>query len=89
MKTFQIQYISRYYTQKEHHEEIITAKTEESALKKFAKSFGIKSHQDLFDTTFIWENGEWLSSFKCVTEVKEMTCTCCNGTGKIQINQTK
>ncbi len=68
MKTFQIQYISRYYAQKEYHLDNILAKTEQSALKKFAKSFGINNYKSLFDSAFMWENGEWLSTFKCITE---------------------
>ncbi len=89
MKTFEIQYISRYYDEKNYNSETIKAKTEEDVLKKFAKLFGIKNFKQLFEPMYMWEDGQWMSSFKYINEVEEIVCEHCNGSGKIQINKKK
>lgn len=85
MKTFEIQYINRYYEEKTYSVEIIKAISETVALKKFAKLFKIKDYQQLFDPTFRWEDGMWMTSFKCINEVNEIVCPHCHGKGKISI----
>jgi len=86
MKTFEIQYISRYYEDKNYYSKTIKANSEEDALKKFAKFFGIKNYIQMFEPMFMWEDGQWMSSFKCINEVYEIDCRQCNGSGKTQIN---
>jgi len=86
MKTFEIQYISRYYEEKIHSSEIIKANSEKVALKKFAKLFKIEDYSLLFETNYMWEDGVWSASFKCIKEVNEIVCPHCNGNGKIVIN---
>ena len=83
MKKFEIQYVSRYYDEKNYCSEIIFAKSEKEALISFANIFKIENYKSFFQPLFLWENGEWLSSFKCINEVKEVTCNQCNGTGII------
>lgn len=85
MKTFEIQYINRYYEEKIHSTEIINANSEKVALKKFAKLFKIEDYKFLFDPMFIWEDGVWTASFKCIKEIDEIVCPHCNGSGKIKI----
>jgi len=86
MKTFEIQYVSRNRDQKDYCQEIITAKSKTSALRKFAKLFGIKDHRQLLEEGFIWwENDEWLCRFKCINAIDEVTCPHCKGTGRTVI----
>jgi hypothetical protein len=89
MKTFKINYISRYREQKEHCSEIIKAQSEESALKKFAKMFHIKDYTQFFEEHFHWEDSEseWLSWFRGINEVELVKCLHCNGTGQIKIEK--
>ncbi|MEA3494820.1 MAG: hypothetical protein U9R42_02170 [Bacteroidota bacterium] len=86
MKKFEIQYVSRYYDEKNYCSEIISANSEDEALISFANIFEIENFKLFLQPFFIWENGEWLSSFKCINEVKEISCPQCNGAGKININ---
>ena len=86
MKTFEVQFISRYYEEKIHSTEIINANSEKIALKKFAKLFNIKDFNLLLDPNFSWDDGLWIASFKCIKEINEMDCPHCNGNGKISIN---
>lgn len=85
MKKFEIQYTSRYYEEKNYYSEIVSAKTNTEALKKFAKLFNIEDFNLLFDQTFLWDDGLYKSKFKCINEVKEVVCSHCNGSGKIYI----
>lgn len=85
MKTFEIQYVDRYYEEKDDKTEIISANSEKEALISFAKNFCVENYQSFFQPLFMWENGQWLSSFKHITEIKEQVCPNCNGSGKIQI----
>jgi len=71
MKRFQIQYIDRYYEVKIYQIEIIEASTKKEALSKFAKLFGINDYKLFYKPLFMWENGNWLSTFKCINEIKE------------------
>ena len=84
MKTFEINYISRYREQKEYYSEIIRAQSEENALKRFAKMFRIKDYKQFFDEHFCWEDGEseWLAWFR---GIKEIECVHCNDIGKTKI----
>ncbi|MBS4027356.1 MAG: hypothetical protein KGZ58_01865 [Ignavibacteriales bacterium] len=84
-KYFHVQYILRYYEQKDYAFQIINAKSEDEALKKFAKLFGIKEPKRLKEPMFRWEDGEWFASFKCINEVKEIACPDCKGTGIIYL----
>jgi hypothetical protein len=88
MKTFEIQYVGRFgFDNKEYYSEIIKAKTEKSALNKFAKIHNIKAN-DIISTSW-WDNN-WLMEFRNIKEITEHTCPHCNGTGKIIIeNATK
>lgn len=70
MKTFEIQYIDRLYEEKTYQKEIVKANNEKEALTKFAKLFDIKDYRLFTKTLFMWENGSWLSSFKCIIEIK-------------------
>jgi hypothetical protein len=83
MKTFEIHYVSRLREQKEHCHEIIRAQSEESALKKFAKTSNIKDYKKLFETDFCWNDGdgEWLAWFRGIYEVSLIKCPHCDGTG--------
>ncbi len=83
MKTFEIQFTSRYYDEKIYSSELVSAKSKTVALKKFAKLFNIKEYKQLLDENFLWENGSWWSKFKCINEVKETICPHCKGKGKI------
>lgn len=85
MKKFEIQYISRYYEEKNYCSEIISAKTEDEALIAFANIIGIEDYNQLFEPMFYWEDGSWMSSFKCINEVKEVACEHCNGTEKLHL----
>lgn len=85
MKKFEIQYISRYYEEKNYYSEIISAKTETDALKKFAKLIGCDDYKKFANPIFQWEDGTFISRFKCINEVKETVCLHCNGTGKIYL----
>lgn len=87
MKTFEIQYISRYCDEKNYSSEIIKANSETVALKKFAKIFKIKDYKQLSNPIFRWEDGLWTESLKCINEVNEIVCPQCNGKGKINIKQ--
>ncbi len=81
MKTFEIRYIGRYVEQKEYYSEIVEARTEKSALNKFAKLYKLKA-ADLLNGNTWWDN-QWLMEFRNITEVKEHICPHCKGTGKI------
>lgn len=70
MKTYEIQYIDRYYEEKVYQSEIIIANTKKEALISFAKLFGIKDYNLLFNPLFLWDNGHWKSSFKNINEIK-------------------
>lgn len=83
MKTYQIHYVGRYVEQKEHYYETITAKTEKSALNKFAKIYNLKANDIINDN---WWSGDWLMEFRNIREVTEHTCPHCNGTGIIFSN---
>ncbi|MBX2977384.1 MAG: hypothetical protein KF721_14760 [Ignavibacteriaceae bacterium] len=87
MKKFEIQYISRYCEEKHYYTEIISAKTETDALKKIAKFMDCDDYEKFFDPTFQWEDGSFISRFKCINEVKETVCLHCNGTGKIYLTE--
>lgn len=93
MKTFEIQYVGRFgFDNKEYYSEIIKARTEKSALNKFAKTMGIKDIALLQNSTDFtwWDDNDWLMSFRNIREITEHTCPHCNGTGKIKIeNATK
>ncbi len=69
MKKYEIQYVDRYYEEKVYQKEFIVAKTEKDALKKFANLFGIDNYKLFFQPLFMWENGNWLSTFKCINEI--------------------
>jgi saccharopine dehydrogenase-like NADP-dependent oxidoreductase len=84
MKTFEIQYVSRYYEEKQYSSEIVSAKSPKNALREFAGLFNIKNYKQIMEPTFTWENGEWISNFICINEIEEVLCLCCNGTGKIK-----
>lgn len=84
MKTFEIQYVGRYEENKEYYTSIIEARTEKSALNKFAKMFGI--YQKNINTKIheiSWWDNDWLMKFKCINETQEKVCQVCNGTGKL------
>ena len=84
MRTFEIQYVSRCREQKDYCCEIIEARSETSALRKFAKMFGIKDYRQLLDDSFDWWHDlEWLCSFRSINEVDEVICPRCNGIGKV------
>ena len=89
MKTFEIYYISRYREQKEHCSAIITARSEESALKKFAKMSKVKDYKQFFDKDFCWQDGdgEWWAWYRGIEEVEFIECPHCNGTGQIKIEK--
>ena len=87
MKTFEIQYVIRYYEEKDYCSEIIFANCEEEALISFANIFGIQNYKSFFKPFFMWENGQWMGSFKCINEIKEQICPTCNGSGKILIKK--
>ncbi|MDD3636898.1 MAG: hypothetical protein RBR84_06480 [Bacteroidales bacterium] len=87
MKKFEIQYVSRYYEEKNYYTEIISAKTEANALKKFAKLLGCDDYKKLLDPMFHWEDGSFISRFKCINVVKETVCLHCNGTGKKYLSE--
>ena len=89
MKTFQIHYISRNREQKEYCSKIITAQSEESALKKFAKNSNVKDYKKFFDENFYWKDGEseWLAWFRGIEEVEYIKCPHCNGTGQTKIEK--
>ena len=70
MRNFEIQYIDRYYEEKIYQKEKISAQTEKEALIEFANLFEIKDYQSFFKPLFLWENGTWMSSFKCINELK-------------------
>lgn len=70
MNKFEIQYIDRYYEEKLYRKEIVKANNEKEALNKFAKLFGIKDYKSFSQPFFMWENGSWLSTFKCINEIK-------------------
>ncbi len=70
-KKYEIQYISRYYEEKEYCVKIIYANSEKNALISFAKEFNIKNYNNLFKASFYWEDGNWLSFFKCINELKK------------------
>ena len=72
MKTFEIQYVNRYYEEKIYQKEIISARNEKEALLKFAKLFSIKDYRSFFEPFFMWENGNWMSTFKCINEIKTL-----------------
>lgn len=78
MKKFEIQYIDRYYEEKVYCSEIISARSQKKALIYFANLFGIDNYKLFFQPLFLWENGQWLSSFKCINELQEVTCPQCN-----------
>ncbi|TAH29682.1 MAG: hypothetical protein EAZ06_05915 [Cytophagales bacterium] len=80
MQTFEIQYVGRYGEHKEHYTEIIKARTEKSALNKFAKTYNLKANDITNDT---WWDNEWLMELRNIKQVTEHACLNCNGTGKI------
>lgn len=82
MKTYEIRYVGRYVEHKEHYSKTIIAKTEKSALNKFAKTYNLKANDIVNDN---WWSGEWLMEFRSIQEIIEHTCPNCNGTGKINI----
>lgn len=88
-KYFEIQYIQRYYEEKEHASEIITAISENEALKKFSKMVGVKDPKLLNEPMFMWNDGAWMSSFKCISEVARIVCPDCNGMGIIHLHKSK
>ncbi len=69
MKDFEIQYNDRFYEEKIYQKEKISAHSEKEALVKFANIFGINDHQLLLKPLYMWENGNWMSSFKCINEI--------------------
>jgi len=71
MEKFEIQYIDRYYEEKMYQTEIISANSEKEALILFAKKFGIDNYKLIFQSLFFWENGQWMSSFKCINMIKD------------------
>jgi len=87
IKYFEIQYVLRYYDEKEYTSEIIKATSESKALKMFAKKFGVKSPKLFNEPMFMWEDGQWMASFKCINEVEEMACSNCKGIGTIYFNK--
>lgn len=88
-KYFEIQYVMRYYEEKEYASEIIKAVSESEALKKFSKKFGVKDPKLFNEPMFMWNDGQWMSSFKCINEVEEIACPDCNGTGIIHLHKPK
>ncbi len=72
MKTFEIQYVDRYYEEKVYQSEIITANSKKEALISFAKLFGIKEYNLLLEPLFLWNNGHWMSSLKSIKEIKKL-----------------
>jgi hypothetical protein len=71
MKIFEIKFIARLREQKDYCSEMIEARNETSALRKFAKMFKIKDYKQLLDSNFSWENeSDWLYWFKCISEIK-------------------
>ena len=70
MKTFEIQYVDRYYEEKIYQKEVISADNEKEALVKFAKLFNIKDYNSFFKPLFMWKNGNWMSTFKCINKIK-------------------
>lgn len=89
LKYYEIQYVLRYYEEKEYTSEIIKATSEIEALKLFAKKIGVESPRLFNEPMFIWEDGQWMASFKCINEVEEMVCPHCKGIGKIHFNKSK
>ncbi|NCP84144.1 MAG: hypothetical protein COZ21_14735 [Bacteroidetes bacterium CG_4_10_14_3_um_filter_31_20] len=86
-KYYEIQYILRYYEEKDYASVIIKANSDEDALKKFAKIFDIKEPKRLNEPMFMWKDGQWMASFKCINEVEENVCPQCEGSGKIHLNK--
>jgi len=86
MKVFRIQYISRFYEEKNHYSKIAKANSEEEAIKKFAKHFGIRNYKKLREPNYVWDDGQWMSSFKCINEVEIKICPCCNRKQIVEIN---
>jgi len=70
MKKYEIQYIDRLYEEKIYQKEIVKANNEKEALIKFAKLFDIKDYNSFYQPLFMWENGSWFSTFKCINEIK-------------------
>jgi hypothetical protein len=83
MKTFEIHYVGRYVEHKEYYTETVKARTQKSALNKFGKPYKLKAVDLLTNET--WWDGDWLMEFRSIREVKEQTCSNCNGQGKIVI----
>ena len=88
-KHFEIQYVMRYHQEKEYGSQIVKAIPESEAIKKFARKFGIKDTKLLNEPMFMWNDGQWMSSFKCVNEVEEIACPDCKGSGKIHLNKIR
>jgi hypothetical protein len=71
MKKFKIQYLGRYIEHKEYYSEIIDARTEKSALKKFMKTFNIKKSNIYSEKPDLaWWDNEWLMELRSITEIQ-------------------
>lgn len=84
-RLFDITYKLRYCETSDWGNEILKATNERDALNLFAKSrrISIKKYEKAED--WQWEEGVWSANFHGISEVKEIKCPHCKGTGTIHI----
>ncbi len=82
-KLFAISYKLRYYETSDWGTEYIKARNKDQALSSFMRSRKIRSNKFKSVNEWHWEEGVWSAEFWNITEVKEVQCPHCNGTGII------
>jgi hypothetical protein len=85
MKTFEVGYKSYYHETSDWCSDLITAKTEKEALRKFAKLHRIKKPDLSKPHEWKWWDGDWYMSFAYVKPVTKQRCPLCGGNGEVAL----
>jgi hypothetical protein len=85
MKMFEVGYKSYYREFSEWCTDLIKARTEQAALRKFAKLHRIEKPDPKKAQDWKWWDGDWFMAFRYVKPVKLQTCPCCRGQGEVTV----
>jgi len=84
-KLFSISYKLRYAETSDWGSEYLRANNKKQALSLFAKKRKISTAKFKSSDDWCWEEGVWSAQFWNITQVKEIPCPHCSGTGIIKI----
>jgi len=84
VQTYEIGYKGYHHEMSEWYSQVIKAKDEREALKRFARQRHVKPpDQDI--ENWHWEENDWLMAFRYIKKVELQTCPHCRGAGTLRI----